>query len=96
MSHVLRITSAIVILASIFAMAASFVAWRRPSLVMESSYKEVYDASQDPKLPAKFGLPMVDVLGRSIPSGPGLLVLCGQCASCTLKTFNANAVGKRL
>ena len=63
---------------------------------MNASYMEVFDASRDPSLPASIPLPSVDVFDRAYPNGPSVIVLCGQCASCSMSTFNPIEIASSL
>jgi hypothetical protein len=65
---------------------------------MDASYRDVFDSSNDPKLPFSIILSRdgSDAFGKSLPKGKGMLVLCGQCASCSLKSFDAKGAAKAL
>jgi hypothetical protein len=91
-----RVASILVIGVSILAILSRFIRLDSPRRIMAASYLEVYDARNDPKLPITLDVGIADVTGRKIPNGAAVLVLCGQCASCSLKTYDADAVAQRL
>jgi hypothetical protein len=87
-SPFLRISAIPVTIALAGMLAWAYAYSRSPARIMSASYQEVFNAERDPRLPAQIPWPSVDVFDRPYVNGSTVVVLCGQCASCSTKAFD--------